>query len=293
VLKDGYFVPIKDKPLPILREPDSAWYVPPPLASPNLEYVASRFPSNPGHILVNTQVIKPEDYPKSFHEMATDPKYKGKIVWVNPKSTGDVAYKYVLWEYLSKSFPLADIWNTYAHQEPLMLPAPMDGGGAIARGEAGIALSTSQIEGLYQSGAPMKLLFFPDIPYVEGAAGMGVVKDAPHPNAALVFLNWVLSKDGQMAITKTAGYRSMRHDVADGTPPGLKAEVVGGGQRGPTYLLTGPQATLAGDLHTAGVFLNLPEGISEADFENGVENYVKEWEGKNGGPQNTPVKLGG
>lgn len=291
IQKDGVFVPLKEKPLPVLRERESVWYVPPSVASPTGDYLASRFPSNPGHILVNSQLLKPEEYPKSFGEVANNPKYKGKLVWVNPKTTGDVAYKWTLWGYVAKSMTLEDVWRIYSNQAPLQLPAPMDGAGAIARGEAAIAFSTSSIEGLFQAGAPMKLLFFPGVPFVEGIAGVGLVKDAPNPNAALVFVNWALSKEGQEVITKTAGIRSVRRDVPDGTPEGLKAEVVGGGSRGPTYLLTGPQATLAGDMHTAKVFQALPEGISQADFETGVNNYIKEWEAKAGGPQNLPVQL--
>jgi iron(III) transport system substrate-binding protein len=291
VQKDGFFVSMKDKPLPAFKEPTSTWYVPPPVAQENLEYVASRFPANRGHVVVNTNILKPEDYPKNYHDIATNPKFKGKVVWVNPRSTGDVAFKWIQWGYTAKGLSLEDVWRIYSQQSPIMLPAPMDGGGAIARGEGAISFSTSAIESLFKSGAPMKILLFPDVPYVDAIAGLGVVKDAPHPNAALVFVNWVLSKPGQEAITKIGGIRSIRKDVPDGTPSGLAPEVIGGGKRPPTYLMTGPEAMLAGDLHTAQVFMGLPEGVSQADFEKGVNDYVKEWEAKNGGPQDKAVLL--
>ena len=37
--------------------------------------------------------------------------------------------------------------------------------------------------------------------------------------------------------------------------------------------------------------LVLPPGISQSAFEEGVNNYVKDWESKNGGPQDKPVEL--
>lgn len=40
-----------------------------------------------------------------------------------------------------------------------------------------------------------------------------LVNRAPHPNAAMVFLNWLLTKEGQTAWSKGMGYVSRRLDV--------------------------------------------------------------------------------
>ena len=48
------------------------------------------------------------------------------------------------------------------------------------------------------------------------SAGFGslmLLNKAPHPNAATVFVNWLLSRDGQKAWTKGMGYPSRRLDV--------------------------------------------------------------------------------
>lgn len=54
------------------------------------------------------------------------------------------------------------------------------------------------------------------------SAGFGslmLLNKAPHPNAATVFVNWLLSRDGQKAWTKGMGYPSRRLDVPpDGVP---------------------------------------------------------------------------
>lgn len=292
VQKDGSFVSIKDKALPALKDAKTAFHVDPMIMSENVEYVISRFPGNVGHVVVNTRMLQPAEYPKSWKELATEPRFKGKIGWVNPKSTGDVAYKWIQWGYNGGAFDLEDVWNIYARQEPLMLPSPLDIGGAVARGEASVSTSTGTIENLFEAGAPMKVLLFPDTPYVQGVSGLGLVKNAPHPNAALVFMNWVLTKDGQEVINKINKTPSIRKDVASGSPASIAPEVAGGGNRGPTYLMTAAQAELAGDLHAAKVFQTLPDGISKEEFLKGVNDYVADWESKRGGPQRQQIKMG-
>ena len=42
-----------------------------------------------------------------------------------------------------------------------------------------------------------------------------MIKNAPHPNAALVFLDWMFSKEGQEAIGRTANLYTLRKDVKD------------------------------------------------------------------------------
>ncbi|MDH3444207.1 MAG: extracellular solute-binding protein [Deltaproteobacteria bacterium] len=46
-----------------------------------------------------------------------------------------------------------------------------------------------------------------------GFGSLMYINRAPHPNAGKVFLNWLLSKEGQMAFTQAMGYASRRKDV--------------------------------------------------------------------------------
>ena len=39
---------------------------------------------------------------------------------------------------------------------------------------------------------------------------MSLIKGGPHPNAAKVFINWFLSRKGQMALQKYEDLKSMR-----------------------------------------------------------------------------------
>ena len=40
-----------------------------------------------------------------------------------------------------------------------------------------------------------------------------MIKNAPHPNAAKVFINWILSKEGQQVYGKAFGQSTRRLDV--------------------------------------------------------------------------------
>ncbi|HEX9878931.1 MAG TPA: extracellular solute-binding protein, partial [Candidatus Binatia bacterium] len=46
-----------------------------------------------------------------------------------------------------------------------------------------------------------------------GPGAMALMNRAPHPNAAKVYINWLLTKDGQYGYGKILGYVSNRLDV--------------------------------------------------------------------------------
>jgi ABC-type Fe3+ transport system substrate-binding protein len=47
-----------------------------------------------------------------------------------------------------------------------------------------------------------------------GSCCMAVMSKAPHPNAAKLFVNWVLSREGQTAWQKYAEVNSLRTDIS-------------------------------------------------------------------------------
>lgn len=54
--------------------------------------------------------------------------------------------------------------------------------------------------------------------------GIALVKKAPHPNAARVFVNWLLSAEGQRVYAQAKVGFSMRKDVPDFSVPALKIQ---------------------------------------------------------------------
>jgi ABC-type Fe3+ transport system substrate-binding protein len=85
----------------------------------------------------------------------------------------------------------------------------------LARGKYAIAGADSvrlrqlQAEGI---GKNVKRLDIPDFTMIR-ETGVHLFDKAPHPNAAKVFINWLLTKEGQSIWSKAGQYNSRRRDV--------------------------------------------------------------------------------
>jgi len=84
-----------------------------------------------------------------------------------------------------------------------------------------VGLGSRDIEALKAEGFPVAALpQFPEAPG-HGGGGFGILvlpKMPPHPNAARVFVNWLLSREGQIALQRTANTptnseESLRTDI--------------------------------------------------------------------------------
>jgi iron(III) transport system substrate-binding protein len=284
--RDGGFVPLKDKPLPILSDPPDAWRTQPTFMGEQIDVMVSRPTKADGHLTINTNLLKPADYPTSYHDLATNPKYKGKIAFNDPKTTGNVAALFVKQGYISKTMTLEDTWSFFNKQEAMLFPRPGDQEAAVARGEGAIAIGSGsdRLGSIAEAGAPIKVIAFADTPIVGFPQMMGVLKTGQRPNAAMVFMNWMSSREGQEYIKKLKGSDDgPRRDVPSYVPDLLKGEVVGGGKFGPIVVASPAQTVLGSELNNGDIFQRLTDKVPLADFESKVNASIKEWEDKQGG----------
>jgi ABC-type Fe3+ transport system substrate-binding protein len=88
---------------------------------------------------------------------------------------------------------------------------------ALAKGAISIAvgIGASEVEAHLKAGLPVKELPKPKegLPASSAFGVVGIVKDPPHPNAAKIFLNWLLSKEGQEFYGRAMEASSRRLDV--------------------------------------------------------------------------------
>ena len=175
-----------------------------------------------------------------------DPKGRGKIVIYNPTRpiTGAIA--------LSCALPLVgeNYVRTLVRTQDLQ---PMRSSRLITdwivRGRIAIVigLSSSYLP-KYQKRGLGKNIESIGGTVCSGAGGPGinVLKKAPHPNAAKVYLNWFLSKQGQEAFTKSFWKRnqlfSRRKDVAQPNSPAAKAAIAA--HKSGKWLSTGSETHL-------------------------------------------------
>jgi iron(III) transport system substrate-binding protein len=91
----------------------------------------------------------------------------------------------------------------------------------VANGEFPVGLTFEQgAFDFLKSGAPVGIVY-PSEGTTVIPDGSALVKNAPHPNAARLFLDFTVSKEGQELIVSKFGRRSVRKDVA--APAGLPA----------------------------------------------------------------------
>ena len=87
---------------------------------------------------------------------------------------------------------------------------------SVARGKYAIGLATRgfTVADFIALGAPIAQVPLQEV-YVSHADGvLGVPKVLAHPNAAAIFINWLLSKEGQTIFSKSSGNPVMRSDVS-------------------------------------------------------------------------------
>jgi ABC-type Fe3+ transport system substrate-binding protein len=88
---------------------------------------------------------------------------------------------------------------------------------AIAKGSLALTIGVGyrDFDAFLDANLPVKHLpTLKEGNYVSGGNGiLGIIKGAPHPNAAKVFFNWLLSREGQELHGKTAQQPTRRLDV--------------------------------------------------------------------------------
>ncbi|HLG70462.1 MAG TPA: extracellular solute-binding protein [Chloroflexota bacterium] len=164
---------------------------------------------------VNPTMIKPDQI-TSYKDFLA-PAWKGKFILDDPKKSGPGQALLTLW-YLTPGLG-PDFVKAIAAQQPLILTdytqeANMVGQGRYAAllGGSDQTLSRMVKEGLPIAVVPPEQLKEP-VQVAAGATGAALFTHAPHPNAAKVYLNWLLSKDGQAAFAPTQPAVSNRLDV--------------------------------------------------------------------------------
>ena len=178
-------------------------------------------PSQRGTLFVNPNTIKPGEI-KSYKDLL-DPKYKGKIVADDPRFAGPGQATFTFF-YLHPDLG-PNFIRALARQELTIFRDYVQEIDAIAKGRHLVLIGVSDIaaEERKEKGIPIEILNPRQLKegsdISPGSGGVGLFNRAPHPNAAKVYLNWLLSKDGQAGFARVNGYISARLDVSTDHSP--------------------------------------------------------------------------
>jgi ABC-type Fe3+ transport system substrate-binding protein len=172
-------------------------------ADPDGQYIFA-YLANPSsaQLSFNTHLVNPKEF-KSHWDL-TQPKWKGKIVALDPRDTGLGATMQFLYsqpelgpEFLKKFFSGMDI--QFAKNFRQMTDWLAQGRYAICMGckdslrakNQGLPVDDFETVGWKEGGS-----------FSTGGGSLSLLNQAPHPNAARVLINWFLSRKGQMALQK-------------------------------------------------------------------------------------------
>lgn len=193
---------------PASQDPSFKWHVNPLFDE---EHKGTNLTTRVGYVpfWVNTNVVKAGEEPKIRQDL-TDPKWKGKIAWIVPWAAGYGWYEY----YFSKKTYGADWPDKMSRQSVTFLTDANAAVGQLARGEFGILLADGggqTAERLIEQNQPIKAVWPDDFTYGT-SGGFILLKGAPHPNTAKVFINWWFTERGQKFLADLGQFAN-REDI--------------------------------------------------------------------------------
>ncbi|MDF2812547.1 MAG: transporter substrate-binding protein [Microvirga sp.] len=161
-------------------------------------------------IIWNKSKVKPADAPKEWTDLF-NPKWKGKVGMNPPWRSVSIQQVVAFWEDKGITNPAQKLKDNEVRF--------FEGSGgiiqAVLRGDVSVAeLTDLPLNPLLEDGAPVGFVY-PASGTTLSANKAFVAAKAPHPNAARVFVNWLMTKDGQEALQKYCGLSVTRK----GAPP--------------------------------------------------------------------------
>jgi iron(III) transport system substrate-binding protein len=169
-------------------------------------------------VLVNWDFVSKKDL--ATLDDLLKPQFNGKIVWHDPRisGTGNGTSQTLMHNFGEDN--LIKLWKSnvvFTINGQQIAEWIVRGRYPIAIGLEPNYLENFQSQGLGKNITPLPDSYYKIQQISVGFGGVGFINKAPHPEAAIVYINWLLSKDGQQAWT-TIPRNSRRTDVIPAFP---------------------------------------------------------------------------
>jgi iron(III) transport system substrate-binding protein len=167
-------------------------------------------------ITINPKMAKVEEF-RSYLDLL-HPKWSGKMAMRDPTAAGPGLATATFW-YAHPALGVKFMRELLLKQKVVMSQDDRQVVEWAAQGKYAIILAPNEltVNDLKGKGVLLESVGaeqFKEGSYLTTANGsVALIKQAPHPNAAKLYLNWLLSRDGQTQWTQLSGYLSRRLDV--------------------------------------------------------------------------------
>jgi iron(III) transport system substrate-binding protein len=147
-----------------------------------------------------------------------DPKWAGKISMADPRAGSPLTASGSMLKTYGEEF----LRKLILQQKPVVVKDPRQQIDWMKSGRYPISIGVPTIafveyENRGASVSEYKKMTGPKT-WTQGVGGIQALKDAPHPNATKVFVNWLLTREVQTRIMKAVKLNSRRKDVPLGAP---------------------------------------------------------------------------
>jgi iron(III) transport system substrate-binding protein len=203
------------------------WMLPmDPTTVPNVATLAKKFKfygsvgiglSRLDGVVVNTNLVQSGDVPKTWKDLL-DPKWKGQLLTDDPRTIPVVMGQ---WKLLDATYG-DDYLRGIAAQSVQWVPSLVTGVQSVAAGDRKAAFGANllHVAPLLASApnAPVQLTHLqgPDFGFVWNA---GVSAKSPNPAAGQLFVNWLLSGQGQLLFNGPGNNSVLPQITIQGSPP--------------------------------------------------------------------------
>lgn len=145
---------------------------------------------SPVAIGVNTKLVSAAEEPKTWDDL-TDPKWKGQVAIGHPGFSGSAG----VWVMAMEKLYGWAYFDRLAKNEPQIGRSIIDSVNLILSGERKVAMvPIATILEAEAKGSPVKVIYPSDGTLVLGGSSLIPAK-APHPNAAKLFMEYLMSKE--------------------------------------------------------------------------------------------------
>jgi ABC-type Fe3+ transport system substrate-binding protein len=204
-------VPLKQQGYVLQWQPEAAKAYPDLYKDPQGHWIASNlFINTPGY---NTALVAKGSEPRTYQDLL-DPKWNGKMAWnALPSTSGGVGFVGTVLAEMGEPDGMAYLRAFSKQRVANVAAAAREVLDQVIAGEYAIGLQIFNHHAVISAkkGAPVDWIRME--PATGSLSVIGILKDAPHPNAAKLLVDFIISKEGQQV------YRDADYLTADPAVP--------------------------------------------------------------------------